>query len=322
MAKILFFAEQRNNELRKTAFELATTAQRLAGESGGSAVGVIVGAGDDACAQTLGKYGVGKVFNVTDAELADYSTTAYAQVVNKIITAEEPDLVLFSASATGRDLAPAVAGLSEKAVATDCTKLDFADGKFKVQRPAFAGKVFLNLEYTELAFVSLRPNSYPAVEQAEDVTVEAFSAGLSAEDFGAKVSEFQASAATRPELTEAEIIVSGGRGMGGPEQYTTIEALADTLGAAVGASRASVDAGWRPHSDQVGQTGKTVSPQLYIACGISGAIQHLAGMSSSKVIVAVNKDAEAPIFKAATYGIVGDLFEVVPALDEEIKKLA
>ncbi len=322
MGKILFLAEQRDGELRKTAGELATVALRLAGESGGEAVGLVIGLEAVNCAAQLGQYGIGQVFVITDAKLANYSTTAFAKCTYDLIKNIQPQAVLFAASATGRDLAPAVAGIAGKSVATDCTRVQFTDGKLTVQRPVYAGKALVNLAFDgELALVSLRPNSYAAVENPVSAAVEDFAPELGDSDFSAKVTEFSASEATRPELTEAEVIVSGGRGMGGPDNYTVIEALADTLGAAVGASRAAVDAGWRPHSDQVGQTGKTVAPSLYIACGISGAIQHLAGMSSSKVIVAINKDAEAPIFKAATYGIVGDLFEVVPALDSELKKI-
>ncbi len=322
MAKILFYAEQRDGELRKTAGELATIANRLAKESGGEAVGMVIGSNIADCANGLGQFGAPKAVTFNDDRLAAYSTTAYAQAVKKAIDSEQPDVVLFAASAVGRDLAPAVAGLAGTGVSTDCTSIGYEAEQLSIQRPAFAGKVLLNIGIDSgTGFVSMRPNSYPIVENPTTISVVELDAGLDDSTFSTRVTDFAASAATRPELTEAEIIVSGGRGMGGSEQYEVIEKMADTLGAAVGASRASVDAGWRPHSDQVGQTGKTVSPSLYIACGISGAIQHLAGMSSSKVIVAVNKDAEAPIFKAATYGIVGDLFDVVPVLDEELKKI-
>ncbi|NQT96679.1 MAG: electron transfer flavoprotein subunit alpha/FixB family protein [Candidatus Marinimicrobia bacterium] len=322
MAKILFFAEQRNGELRKTAAELATIAQRLAAKTGGTASAVLIGPDTHSCAEGLGQFGVKQATLITDSNLANYSTTAYALAVHKLIDKINPDLVLFTASATGRDLSPAVAGLAGNQVYSDCTQIDFVGSTLKVQRPVFAGKTLMNIAIdNKIAFVSLRPNSYPIKENACAISVDEFDPGLDEGAFTARVTEFKTSEATRPELTEADIIVSGGRGMGGPENFAGIEALADTLGAAVGASRAAVDAGWRPHSDQVGQTGKTVSPKLYIACGISGAIQHLAGMSSSKIIVAVNKDAEAPIFKAATYGIVGDLFAITPVLDAELKKI-
>ncbi len=322
MATILFFAEQRNGKLRKTAGELATIAKRLADQSSGEVIGIIIGPDAAGCAGDLGQFGVKSARIFTDSNLANYSTTAYAKTIHSLIEHIHPDVVLFAASATGRDLAPAVAGLAGKSVYTDCTQIDYAGSILKIQRPVFAGRALMNIAIDDTtAFLSMRPNSYPIVESAAETVIEEIDAGLDQSAYAVKVTEFKTSSATRPELTEADIIVSGGRGMGGPENYNIIEALADTLGAAVGASRAAVDAGWRPHGDQVGQTGKTVSPKLYIACGISGAIQHLAGMSSSKIIVAINKDAEAPIFKSATYGIVGDLFTVTPVLDSEIKKI-
>jgi len=321
MATILFLAEQRDGELRKTAGELATVANNLAAKSGGQALGLVVGSNVGKCAEELGKFGITKVHIADDAKLKYYSTTAYAHSVNKLIEQVNPDVVLFSASATGRDLAPAVAGLANSSVFTDSTKVDIEGESIAIQRPVFAGKILMNIRSTTTSYISLRPNSYPIEENPASVAVEKFDPGFEDNSFIVQVTEFESSAATRPELTEADIIVSGGRGIGGPEKYDIIEQLADTLSAAVGASRAAVDAGWRPHSDQVGQTGKTVAPTLYFACGISGAIQHLAGMSSSKVIVAINKDPEAPIFKAATYGIVGDLFDVVPALEAELTKI-
>ena len=322
MATILFFAEQNNGELRKTAGELATVAQRLATNTGGNASAVLIGSDSRSCAEGLGQFGVKQATIITESNLTNYSTTAYAQAVHKLIDKINPDLVLFTASATGRDLSPAVAGLAGSRVYTDCTQIDFEGSTLKVQRPVFAGRALMNIAVdNKITFVSLRPNSYPIKETSCTISVDEFDPGLDEGAFAAQVTEFKTSDATRPELTEADIIVSGGRGVGSPEKFSVIETLADTLGASIGASRAAVDAGWRPHSDQVGQTGKTVSPKLYIACGISGAIQHLAGMSSSKIIVAINKDAEAPIFKTATYGIVGDLFAVTPVLDAELKKI-
>lgn len=322
MSTILFFAEHRDSELRKTVAELASVAAQLAGKTGGEACGIMVGPGSSELAPQLGKFGISRVITINADHLAAYSTTAYARAVTNLISSRQPRVLLFTASSTGRDLAPAVAGLNRTCVYTDCTRIDLEDSDLILQRPVFAGKALLDIRDTaSLAIVSLRPNSFPVREQDTTPVIEAFDSGISTADVQVKVTGFAPLAAARPELTEADIIVSGGRGMGGPDKFATIEALADTLEAAVGASRAVVDAGWRPHADQVGQTGKTVSPKLYIACGISGAIQHLAGMSSSKVIVAINKDPEAPIFKVATYGIVGDLFEVVPELDKELKKL-
>jgi electron transfer flavoprotein alpha subunit len=207
-------------------------------------------------------------------------------------------------------------------LATDCTDVKIADGKLLAIRPMYAGKCFGEVVFSTFPqMASLRPNVFPAVENAKAGAVVKFDPALDAGQLKTKVLEVQKDTSGKADLTEANVIVSGGRGMKGPEGYAILEELAAVLGATVGASRAAVDAGWRPQSDQVGQTGKIVSPNLYIACGVSGAIQHLAGMSSSKIIVAINKDAEAPIFTKADYGIVDDLFKVVPEFTKECKKL-
>jgi electron transfer flavoprotein alpha subunit len=263
------------------------------------------------------------VLTAQDPRLAAWSTAAHAAAVVHAAKALNPAAVLFAATAAGRDLAPAAAAGLDTAVAADCTGLAVDGGRLLIRRPVFAGKAVLTCRFAQPpAVVTLRPNVFAAAppDPSRTAAVEPLPVAWEERDFAASVKEVKAVPAKRPELTEAAAIVSGGRGMKGPEHFHLIEALADSLGAAVGASRAVVDAGWRPHAEQVGQTGKTVSPNLYIACGISGAIQHLAGMSSSKVIVAVNRDPEAPIFKVATYGIVGDAFEVVPALTAEFKR--
>ena len=229
-------------------------------------------------------------------------------------------LLLLGATAQGKDLSAALVGKLATGMATDCTDVKIADGKLLAVRPMYAGKCFGEVVVSGTPqMASLRPNVFPIVENAKAGAVVKFDPGLG--EAKTKVLEVQKEAAGKIDVAEANIIVSGGRGMKGPEGYGILEELAKLLGAAVGASRAAVDAGWRPQSDQVGQTGKVVSPNLYIACGISGAIQHLAGMSSSKYIVAINKDAEAPIFAKADYGVVDDLFKVVPALTGEVKKL-
>jgi len=232
----------------------------------------------------------------------------------------DPAILLLAASAQGKDLAPSVVGKLATGMATDCTDVKIDGGKLVAVRPMYAGKCFGEVVVdTFPQMASLRPNVFTIVECAKAGEVVKFDAGLG--EAKTKVVEVQKEASGKIDVAEANIIVSGGRGMKGPEGYGILEELAGLLGAAVGASRAAVDAGWRPQSDQVGQTGKVVSPNLYIACGISGAIQHLAGMSSSKYIVAINKDAEAPIFARADYGVVDDLFKVVPALTQEVKKL-
>jgi electron transfer flavoprotein alpha subunit len=207
-------------------------------------------------------------------------------------------------------------------LAGDVTGVTVDGGKLTITRPVYAGKVYAQLELkTSPAIVSVRPNTFPVAHGSAQAKVEDLTPQVSQDQLGAKVVEVKAAKSEKADLTEAERIVSGGRGLKGPENFKMIEELAAEIGATVGASRAVVDLGWRPHSDQVGQTGKTVSPNLYVAVGISGAIQHLAGMSTSKCIVAVNKDKDAPIFKVADYGIVGDAFEIVPRMTEEIKKL-
>jgi electron transfer flavoprotein alpha subunit len=229
-------------------------------------------------------------------------------------------MVFLPASQMGKDVAPRVAIKLGAGLAADCIALRIDGNDVIATRPVFAGKGLLDVRITTPVKVfTLRPNIFDATEEGADARVEARTVRLDPADTVTIVKEVKV-AAGRPDVTEADIIVSGGRGMKGPEHFALIERLADALGAGVGASRAVVDAGWRPHDEQVGQTGKTVSPSLYIACGISGAVQHLAGMSSSKFIVAVNRDKDAPIFQIADYGIVGDVFEVLPALTEELKK--
>ena len=316
---VLAFVEQRDGDLRKTAGEVVSAARRLYPD--GTVTALLLGEGAQALAAGLGRFGAANVLVCESTELTDYRGDNYAAAVLHAVDRVKPGVVLFAASNTGKDLAPRVAARLGTSAAMDCVELKTEDGKVLARRPIFAGKAFVWVESSAPVFVAtLRPNVFPAEESGGASQVEVLEFIPAPEDLRVTVKEKIKTQAERPELTESDIIVSGGRGMKGPENFKIIEELADTLHAAVGASRAAVDAGWREHSDQVGQTGKTVSPTLYIACGISGAIQHLAGMSSSKVIVAINKDPEAPIFNVADYGIVGDLFEVVPALTEEIKK--
>lgn len=319
MSKILVFAEQREGQLKSYALEAVSEGRRLASSAGGDLSVCLIGASVSGMTDQLKAYGADKILVADSGEFASYSPAGYAQTLKSAMDASDAELVLLSSSAMGRELGALLAAKADASLLSDVISTDWAGDHLEVKRPVYAGKAILKLAVRKTpSIVTLRPNVFAANEAAGAGAVE----NLGSESVaGPVVTETTMSASTRPELTEASIIVSGGRGMGGPEQYATIEALADTLGAAVGASRASVDAGWRPHADQVGQTGKTVSPNLYIACGISGAIQHLAGMSSSKCIVAINTDPEAPIFKVADYGIVGDLFEVVPALNKSVQDL-
>ena len=321
---VLVFAEQRNGTFRGSTFEALSEGRRLASQVGTDLSAAVLGAGISGTVDSLKAYGVDTVFLADSEFLAHYSTEGYADVLCGILRKKNPSIILMSATSQGKDLAPRIAAQLETGLITECTGLEISEGRLLATRPVYAGKALIKtIVKTDPQMVTLRPKIFAAepVSEAKDVQTEQVDVQTGAERIRTKVLELQVRGGDRPELTESDIIVSGGRGMGNSENFKVVEELADALGAAVGASRSAVDAGWRPHPDQVGQTGKTVSPSLYIACGISGAIQHLAGMSSSKYIVAINKNPDAPIFKVATYGIVGDLFEVVPTLTEEVKKL-
>ncbi|MBI3189946.1 MAG: electron transfer flavoprotein subunit alpha/FixB family protein [Ignavibacteriales bacterium] len=317
--KILSFAEQREGKFKKSAFEVTQAARNVANQLGAELVTLVVGNNVQSIASELGSYGATNVVVVQDARLQLYSTTAYSKVVAEIAKREQASIVFLPASQMGKDLAARVAVKLDAGIAADCTALKVENGTIVATRPVYAGKAFLDVTVSSpTKLFTLRPNVFTATPNSGSTPVEVASVELSDSDFNVKATAVKI-AEGRPDLTEASIIVSGGRGMKAPEHFKLIEQLADVLGGAVGASRAVVDAGWRPHDEQVGQTGKTVSPSLYIACGISGAIQHLAGMSSSKCIVAINKDKDAPIFQLADYGIVGDVFDVLPKLNEACK---
>jgi electron transfer flavoprotein alpha subunit len=321
MAKGVFIvAEQRDGALRKVSFELASAARKLADQSGDEVSAILLGSGIESLAAELGKFGVDKVFVGDNAALEPYVTEAHAQVVAKILKDNDAAIAFFGASVQGKDLSARVAAKLAGGLATDCTDVKLDGGKLVAVRPMYAGKCFGEVAFnTTPAMASLRPNVFPAVENVKAAAVTKVDMAVDAQK--SKILEVQKDTSGKVDLTEANIIVSGGRGMKGPDEYKILEELADVLKGTVGASRAAVDAGWRPQKDQVGQTGKVVSPNLYVACGISGAIQHLAGMSSSKCIVAINKDAEAPIFTKADFGVVDDLFKVVPELTTACKKL-
>ena len=323
MAKgVWIVAEVRDGAYRKVSFEIASAARKLADELGDEVCAVLCGSGIEGKAAELGKYGVDKVYVADNAALEPYTTDAHAAAVAKIVKEKDPAILLLGASVQGKDLSARLVGKLANGLATDCTALKIEGGKLVAVRPMYAGKCFGEVAFEAApAMATLRPNVFPIVENAKAGAVEKYDPALDAGQLKTKVAEIAKDTSGKIELTEANIIVSGGRGMKGPENFPLLEELAKVLGAAVGASRAAVDAGWRPATDQVGQTGKTVSPNLYIACGISGAIQHLAGMSSSKFIVAINKDPEAPIFQRADYGIVDDLFKVVPEITAAAKKL-
>ena len=315
-------AELRDGAFRKVSYELASTARKLADQLGEEVAAVVLGAGVEGIAGQLGKYGVDKVYVADNAALEPYTTDAHAAAVAKVVKENDPSILLLAASAQGKDLSARLVGKLATGMASDCTDVRIDGGKLVAVRPMYAGKCFGEVVVSGTPqMASLRPNVFPVAESAKAGEVVKFDPALDASALKTKVVEVQKDSTGVLDVSEANIIVSGGRGMKGPEGYAILEELAGVLKAAVGASRAAVDAGWRPLKDQVGQTGKTVSPNLYIACGISGAIQHLAGMSSSKFIVAINKDPEAPIFQKADYGVVDDLFKVVPEMTVECKKL-
>ena len=318
--KVLAFAEQREGKFKKAAFEVTQAARSAADKLGAELITLVVGNNVQKIAAELGAYGATRVVVVEDARLQLYSTTAYSKIVTDIVSKEQASILFFPASQMGKDIAPRVAVKLNAGIAADCTALKIENGAIIATRPVYAGKAFIDVTVNSpVKIFTLRPNVFTASPvNASPASVENLAVQLSDADFSVKATSVKISEG-RPDLTEASIIVSGGRGMKGPEHFKLIEQLADVLGGAVGASRAVVDAGWRPHDEQVGQTGKTVSPSLYIACGISGAIQHLAGMSTSKCIVAINKDKDAPIFQIADYGIVGDVFDVLPKLTETCK---
>ena len=319
MANVLAVTEQRDGALRKTSREVVWAARQLADAMGGTVDALVMGAsGVDAAGAKLGEVGADRVLVAEDASFAKYSPDGYAGTVAGVAKAGGYGAVLVAATAAGKDLAPRIAARLDAPLASDVTGVEIAGGKVAATRPVYAGKAIQRLRVdAPLAVVSLRPNAFAPGSAAKAGAVSKATAVAASR---VTVREVKAAEQGRLDVAEASVVVSGGRGLKGPEHFALIEGLAKALGGAVGASRAVVDAGWRPHAEQVGQTGKTVSPQLYVAVGISGAIQHLAGMKTAKVIVAINKDKDAPIFQVADYGIVGDLFEIVPRLTEEIAK--
>jgi electron transfer flavoprotein alpha subunit len=317
-------AEQRDGEVRKITYEIISEGRRLADALGQDLTVLLLGSNIKEKAAGLGNYGADKVLVADDPRLAVYTTDAYASVISELVKADDPAILLLGASAEGKDLSSRLSGKLGAGMAQDCTVFKVEDGNLVATRPIYAGKAYARVTFENSwpQMATARPKVMDINEPDTSKSAEVVDATVSLDDAAlkTKVVDILKDESGKVDLTEADKIVSGGRGMKGPENYKILEDLADLIGATVGASRSAVDAGWRPHSDQVGQTGKVVSPGLYIACGISGAIQHLAGMSTSKVIVAINKDADAPIFQKADYGVVGDLFDVVPALTEEVKK--
>ena len=323
MANVLVFIEQRDGKIRKASLEALTLGRTVAGKLGGSLAAVVPGSGVASLAADLAAYGAAKVFVADAADLALYSCEGYTAALDAAATAFSPSVVLAPNTAMGRDVASRFAARRKVGVLADVMSLELESGRLVGTRSVYSGKARATVTpnpFAELQVATPRPNVFPAAKADAPAAGEVVAISVSV-PIRAKVIRVEAPEAGEIDVAEAAKIVSGGRGIKGPENWPILKALCHELGAGLGASRAAVDAGWIDHSHQVGQTGKVVSPTLYIACGISGAIQHMAGMGSSKVIVAINKDADAPIFKVATYGIVGDLFAIVPAMTEAAKKL-
>jgi electron transfer flavoprotein alpha subunit len=322
MGDILVFAEQDGGKAKKTAFELLSKANELAASAGGSVIAVVVGTGIDSVAADLAAHGAKKVIIAENANLAKYNTIGFTKALAAIIEEIKPSIVLASASEVGKDLMPRLAAKIKAGLASDATDLRIEGGKLVAKKPVYSGKAFVDVTFNSpIQMATTRANSFPIADAKAGAQAETIKKSVDiGELVNAIVSFEKGDSSGKADLTEAEIIVSGGRAMGNADNFKILNELADVIGATVGASRAAVDSGFAPHSMQVGQTGKVVNPKLYIAAGISGAIQHLAGMRTSKVIVAINKDPEAPIFTKADYGIVGDLFTIVPLLTAEFKK--
>lgn len=315
---ILAILEQREGKLKKSAFEAASVAAKLAKDLNLNVQAIAIGS-EISNLDEVARYGVGNITHFKNDSLANYSSSAYTAVITEFAREISADYLVFANTSFGKDLAPRVSVKLDAGCLFDCVKLEVSSGEVIATRPIYAGKALMDAKLKSAVKVfTIRPNVFKPVE--ESVTVEISTKDVDAPNTSTKVVEFK-KAEGKLDVAEADIIVSGGRGLKTPEDFKMVEELADALGAAVGASRAVVDAGWRPHREQVGQTGKTVSPSLYVACGISGAIQHLAGMSSSKYIVAINKDKDAPIFGVTDYGIAGDVFEILPELTKAIKSL-
>ena len=322
---VYVIAEQRDGKIMKVSYELIGKARELADDLGQEVVAVLMGSGVEAVAGDLAKAGADKVVVVDDPMLAEYVTEPYTKAVTAVIKAQDPEIVIFGASSIGRDLAPRVSARIHTGLTADCTKLEI-DPETKLlnmTRPAFGGNIMATIICANHRpqMATVRPGVMQALADCDKVgTVEKFDVEFTAEDMNVEICEVVKTEKKSVDITEAKILVSGGRGLGGPEGFEPLRELAKVLGGELSSSRAAVDAGWIDRDRQVGQTGKTVRPDLYIACGISGAIQHAAGMEESEFIVAINKEESAPIFNICDLGIVGDLNKIVPKLTEALKK--
>jgi electron transfer flavoprotein alpha subunit len=323
--EIVVFVEVRERAAKKSSLEAVSEARRRADQHGWKVATLIVGSPSQEAVAKVASYKADKIWTADDPLFAGYSSQSYSAALAEAIRQEQAHTVFISATTMGKEVAARTAAKFQTSVLADVVGIERQDNGWRVRRPVYSGKAYAEVQSREGApvFITLRPNVFSASAPDPDAKPEIakLNVPIQEQDIKEHVIETHKAESETVELSEAEIVVSGGRGLKGPENFHLVSDLAKSLGAAMGASRAVVDAGWVEHQFQVGQTGKVVSPVLYIACGISGAIQHLAGMSSSKYIVAINKDPEAPIFKIADYGIVGDVFQVLPLLTEEVKKL-
>ncbi|MEQ7799429.1 electron transfer flavoprotein subunit alpha/FixB family protein [Pedobacter sp. ASV1-7] len=317
---VLVYVEQVDGKFKKSVYEAVSYAKAIADKQNSNLTAISIGNVGEPELKELGKYGASKILNVSNDQLKNFVNQAYAAVIAEAAKKENADIVVLSNSFSGKGLAPRIAVKLEAGLVDGAIELPQLDGgKFQVKKTAFSGKAFAVTELTSaVKVIAVNPNAFGTKENATDATIETFNPEVKSTDLTAIVKEV-VRATNKVSLPDAELVVSAGRGLKGPENWGMIEELADLLGAATACSKPVSDADWRPHSEHVGQTGIAISPNLYIAIGISGAIQHLAGVSSSKVIVVINKDPEAPFFKVADYGIVGDAFEVVPKLIEALK---
>jgi electron transfer flavoprotein alpha subunit len=320
MGTILIVAEIQNGQIREASFELTAVAAKISSDTGREVHSLVIGKDVGALAESFSKKGGGKVLVADDELLANYSVDASNTVIRAAIEASGADLILLSNTPSGWDIAPRIAAGLDAAFISDCFRIESDGGNLAFSRRVFNGKLDARLSTnSDVVVVTMQPGSTEPFEGTSDGSVTALDTALSADALRAKFIEIKASDSSGVDLSKADIIVSGGRGVGAPEKFPeVIQPLADALGGAMGASRPVVDAGWLPHEYQVGSSGQVVTPKLYIAAGISGAIQHLVGMKGSNYIIAINKDPDAPIFEVANVGVVGDLFEVVPALTKAV----
>lgn len=318
---ILIYTENWGGKFKKTTYELASYAKKLAENYNTTVFALSIGEVSEEQLKSLGTYGVEEVVSVTDEKLKDYNPQAFVDVIHQVAEQKEATIILFSNNYTGRALSPRIAARMKSGLISGCVGLPSSFDPFVVKKKVYSGKAFADMKInSEKKILTLSSNSYKIEENPKDIKIESFSPSLNDEHFKMKMVNDEKRSSDKISVLDAEIIVSGGRGLKGPQNWGMVEEMAKILGAATACSRPVTDLDWRPHEEHVGQTGKVIAPNLYIAIGISGAVQHVAGVSSSKFIVAINNDKDAPIFESADYGVIGDAFEVVPKLNEILKK--